>query len=41
MLFLKLVLKNPFRNRNRLLLSILGIGIEIITIIALEALTNG
>lgn len=41
MSFLKLILKNPFRNRSRALLSILGIGIGIITIIALGAITNG
>lgn len=41
MSFLKLILKNPFRNRSRALLSILGIGIGILTIIALGALMNG
>lgn len=41
MSFLKLILKNPFRNRSRAILSILGIGIGIITIIALGAFTNG
>ncbi|MBZ9571079.1 ABC transporter permease [Methanobrevibacter sp. TMH8] len=41
MSFLKLILKNPFRNRSRAILSILGIGIGIITIVALGAITNG
>ncbi len=41
MSFLKLILKNPFRNRSRAILSILGIGIGIVTIVALGAITNG
>lgn len=41
MSFLGLILKNPFRNKSRVLLSISGIGIGILTIIALGALTNG
>lgn len=41
MSFLNLILKNPFRNRTRVLLSISGIGIGIITIIVLGAITNG
>ncbi|MDL2246308.1 ABC transporter permease [Methanobrevibacter sp. OttesenSCG-928-K11] len=39
--FFKLILKNPFRNKSRASLSILGIAIGIITIIALGAITNG
>lgn len=41
MSFLKLILKNPFRNRSRAILSILGIGIGIITIVSLGAIMNG
>ncbi len=41
MSFLKLILKNPFRNRSRAILSILGIGIGIVTIVALGAMMNG
>jgi putative ABC transport system permease protein len=41
MSFLKLILKNPFRNRSRAILSILGIGIGILTIVALGGIMNG
>ncbi len=41
MSFLKLILKNPFRNRSRAILSIIGIGIGIVTIVALGAMMNG
>ena len=41
MSFLKLLLKNPFRNKSRALLAIIGIGIGIATIIALGAITGG
>jgi putative ABC transport system permease protein len=41
MSFLKLLLKNPFRNKNRASLAIIGIGIGIATIVALGAITGG
>lgn len=41
MSFLKLVLKNPFRKKSRALLSILGIMIGIIVIIALGSVSAG
>ncbi|MDR2967912.1 MAG: ABC transporter permease [Methanobacteriaceae archaeon] len=41
MSFLKLIFKNPFRKRSRAILSILGIGIGIITIVALGSIMNG
>jgi putative ABC transport system permease protein len=41
MSFFKLILKNPFRNKSRASLSILGIAIGILTIVALGAITNG
>ena len=41
MSFLKLIFKNPFRNKSRAMLSILGIGIGIVTIIALGSITSG
>ena len=41
MSFLKLLLKNPFRNKSRALLAIIGIGIGIATIVALGAITAG
>ena len=39
--FLKLMLKNPFRNKSRAALSIVGIGIGILTIVTLGAMING
>ncbi|MCL2116354.1 MAG: ABC transporter permease [Methanobrevibacter sp.] len=41
MSFLKILLKNPFRNKSRALLAIIGIGIGIATIVALGAITGG
>jgi len=41
MSFLSLIFKNPFRNKSRALLSIIGIGIGIATIVALGAITDG
>ena len=41
MSFLSLILKNPFRNKSRALLSIIGIGLGIATIVALGAITDG
>ncbi|MDR2966877.1 MAG: ABC transporter permease [Methanobacteriaceae archaeon] len=41
MSFLKLLIKNPFRNKSRALLAIIGIGIGIATIVALGAITAG
>ncbi|HTX60895.1 MAG TPA: ABC transporter permease [Methanobacterium sp.] len=41
MSFLKLILKNPFRNRTRALLAIIGIAIGIATIVALGMVTSG
>jgi len=41
MSFLKLMLKNPFRNKSRAALAIIGIGIGIATIVALGAITSG
>ena len=41
MSFLSLIIKNPFRNKSRALLAIIGIGIGIATIIALGAITEG
>ncbi|MDR0913200.1 MAG: ABC transporter permease [Methanobrevibacter sp.] len=41
MSFLSLILKNPFRNRARAALAIIGIGIGIATIVALGAITSG
>jgi putative ABC transport system permease protein len=41
MSFLKLILKNPFRNKSRALLAIVGIGIGIATIVALGGITAG
>jgi putative ABC transport system permease protein len=41
MSFLKLLLKNPFRNKSRALLAIIGIGIGIATIVVLGAITAG
>jgi putative ABC transport system permease protein len=39
--FLSLILKNPFRNRTRAALAILGISIGIATIVALGMITDG
>ena len=41
MSFISLIFKNPFRNKSRALLAIIGIGIGIATIIALGAITAG
>ena len=41
MSFLKLIFKNPFRNKSRTFLAIIGIGIGIATIIGLGAITAG
>ncbi|MDR2967911.1 MAG: ABC transporter permease [Methanobacteriaceae archaeon] len=41
MSFLKLILKNPFRNKSRTFLAVIGIGIGIATIVALGAITAG
>ncbi len=41
MSFLTLVLKNPFRNRTRAILAIIGIAIGIATIVALGMVTGG
>ncbi|WP_409200317.1 ABC transporter permease [Methanobrevibacter sp. DSM 116169] len=41
MSFINLILKNPFRNKMRVFLSVSGISIGIITIIVLGAITNG
>ncbi|MDO5848435.1 MAG: ABC transporter permease [Methanobrevibacter sp.] len=41
MSFLSLILKNPFRNRTRAFLAIVGIGIGIATIVALGGITDG
>lgn len=41
MSFISLIFKNPFRNKSRALLAIVGIGIGIATIIALGAITAG
>lgn len=41
MSFYGLVLKNPFRNRTRLVLSVIGIAIGIATIVALGMVTEG
>jgi len=41
MSFWKLILKNPFRNKSRAFLAIIGIGIGIATIVALGAITTG
>ncbi|MDO5851527.1 MAG: ABC transporter permease [Methanobacteriaceae archaeon] len=39
--FLKLILKNPFRNKSRAILSILGIMIGILVIISLGSISDG
>ncbi len=39
--FLSLIIKNPFRNRTRAALAILGISIGIATIVALGMITDG
>ncbi|MDP3066556.1 MAG: ABC transporter permease, partial [Methanobacteriaceae archaeon] len=41
MSFLRLILKNPFRNKTRTALAIMGISIGIATIIALGLVTDG
>jgi len=41
MSFISLIFKNPFRNKSRALLAIIGIGIGIATIIMLGAITAG
>ena len=41
MSFIKLILKNPFRNRTRAILAIIGIAIGIATIVALGMVTGG
>lgn len=41
MSFLGLVIKNPFRNKTRALLAIIGIAIGIATIVALGIITDG
>lgn len=41
MSFLSLIIKNPFRNRTRALLAIVGIAIGIATIVALGMVTGG
>ncbi len=41
MSFAGIVLKNPFRNRARLILSVLGIAVGIATIVALGMVTEG
>ncbi|MBQ2832759.1 MAG: ABC transporter permease [Methanobrevibacter sp.] len=41
MKFITLILKNPFRNKTRSALSIIGIGIGIATIVALGLITAG
>lgn len=41
MSFLSLIVKNPFRNKSRALLAIIGIGIGLATIVALGGITNG
>ncbi|MPL62846.1 putative ABC transporter permease YknZ [bioreactor metagenome] len=41
MSFISLIFKNPFRNKSRAILAIIGIGIGIATIVALGAITAG
>jgi len=41
MSFISLIFKNPFRNKSRAILAIIGIGIGIATIIALGAIMSG
>ena len=41
MSFLGLIFRNPFRDKSRALLAIIGIGIGIATIVALGAITDG
>ena len=41
MSFLSLIIKNPFRNKSRAVLAIIGIGIGIATIVALGGITDG
>ncbi len=39
--FLKFIIKNPFRRKNSAILSLVGIAIGIIVIVALGGITNG
>lgn len=41
MSFLSLIVKNPFRNKSRAFLAIIGIGIGLATIVALGGITDG
>ena len=41
MSFLKFIIKNPFRRKNSAILSLVGISIGIIVIVALGGITNG
>lgn len=41
MSFFSLIIKNPFRNKSRAILAIIGIGIGIATIVALGGITEG
>ena len=41
MSFLSLIIRNPFRNKGRAILAIIGIGIGIATIVALGGITDG
>ena len=41
MSFLSLMIKNPFRNKTRAFLAIVGIAIGIATIVALGMVTGG
>jgi len=41
MSFISLIFKNPFRNKSRAILAIIGIGIGIATIVVLGAITAG
>ena len=41
MSFLKFIIKNPFRRKNSAIMSIVGIAIGIIVIVALGGITDG
>ena len=41
MSFLSLIVKNPFRNKTRTVLAVVGIAIGIATIVALGIITDG
>ena len=41
MRYITLILKNPFRNKTRTALSVIGIAIGIATIVALGLITDG